>query len=362
MPLNRSTQFSPAAPYGYAQSLHTVADPYMKDSSGGLVRTVTIDGRLEIVDGPYIKQQMPRSSSLHTSEPLSPFTPLTPSSPSSSSTASSPHFTPTIPIKKEDLSYSNMSGHDRSGSGYGGYPDGRTTRSSSQWPASSRDGDAPPPSHSVNYSSSRTSHPSRDGPPNKKIRSAPQSAAYTGPSSFGPGYTPGVKMPEYSYEPVPRSSRRGNSSNESTHYASSSRRKESSAASQAVKFRFVSVQHSDSATAGPSSGRHGGRGVHLEEHIDDDEDEGPFEHGPTDFPPRSYMGEDHQSPLRQQKPVGKIPASHLDYLPLLEERFSRLETAVDRYVDQRAQRALENSILPGSSSSHGRPSSSSRRS
>ena len=51
--------------------------------------------------------------------------------------------------------------------------------------------------------------------------------------------------------------------------------------------------------------------------------------------------------------------SYFHQLPILEARFDRLESAIDRYVDYRGQRALSNSILPGSSSS--KPGQSSRR-
>jgi len=76
----------------------------------------------------------------------------------------------------------------------------------------------------------------------------------------------------------------------------------------------------------------------------DSQDE-PLDHGPTELPPRTYTG---QSKYNPPKKPGKIPGSAMDYLPILEARFERLETAIDRYVDYRGQRALSNSILPGS--------------
>ncbi|KAF8577838.1 hypothetical protein K439DRAFT_1639390 [Ramaria rubella] len=119
--------------------------------------------------------------------------------------------------------------------------------------------------------------------------------------------------------------------------------------SQSVKFRFVSVQHA-SQTNGTSStpirDDEEGR-VHFEEHMEEEADDGPFEHGPTEFPPRPYPGGVYAtSPLEPKKAVGKIPASNLDFLPVLEARFSRLETAIDRYLEHRAEQALRNSILP----------------
>lgn len=71
-----------------------------------------------------------------------------------------------------------------------------------------------------------------------------------------------------------------------------------------------------------------------------------FEHGPTELPPRTFAGHSKYNP---PKKPGKIPGSAMDYLPILEARFERLENAIDRYIDYRGQRALNNSILPGSS-------------
>lgn len=96
----------------------------------------------------------------------------------------------------------------------------------------------------------------------------------------------------------------------------SRRRKEGSEAeSQPIKFRFVSVQHS-ADVAGPSGvAEDEEQRIRLEEHMEEDIDEGPFEHGPTEFPPRPYTGGDYvDSPLRRKKPTGKIPASNLDFV------------------------------------------------
>ncbi|KAF8529267.1 hypothetical protein BU17DRAFT_80467 [Hysterangium stoloniferum] len=112
--------------------------------------------------------------------------------------------------------------------------------------------------------------------------------------------------------------------------------------------------HSDRGT--PSSSRH-----HQPSTVSsrtpsppESQDE-PLDHGPTELPPRTYTG---QSKYNPPKKPGKIPGSAMDYLPILEARFERLETAIDRYVDYRGQRALSNSILPGSDVPH---QSSSRR-
>lgn len=44
---------------------------------------------------------------------------------------------------------------------------------------------------------------------------------------------------------------------------------------------------------------------------------GAFEHGPTDLPPRPYMGgPDAQSPWKPRKNLGTIPGSALDYVSL----------------------------------------------
>lgn len=39
----------------------------------------------------------------------------------------------------------------------------------------------------------------------------------------------------------------------------------------------------------------------------------------------------------------------MQYLPDIEARLNRLESAVDKYVELRGQKAVENSKLPGSS-------------
>lgn len=45
---------------------------------------------------------------------------------------------------------------------------------------------------------------------------------------------------------------------------------------------------------------------------------GAFEHGPTDLPPRPYMGgADAQSPWKPRKNLGTIPGSALDYVSLI---------------------------------------------
>jgi len=70
-----------------------------------------------------------------------------------------------------------------------------------------------------------------------------------------------------------------------------------------------------------------------------------FRHPPSELPPRPYnQGERPSAP---SQPRGRIPGSAMEYLPILEQRFDRLEGAVDRYVETRAQQALDKSILPG---------------
>lgn len=131
--------------------------------------------------------------------------------------------------------------------------------------------------------------------------------------------------------------------------------------SQPRKYRFVSVQSADThhGYGASGSGVRDDSKVYLEEHLEDDpDDDGPFEHGPSEYPPRPYAGGEYAaSPLRPRKATGKIPASNLDFLPVLEARFDRLENAIQKYVEYRGQQALENSRLPDESD----PRSSNRR-
>lgn len=71
-----------------------------------------------------------------------------------------------------------------------------------------------------------------------------------------------------------------------------------------------------------------------------------FSHPPTDLPPRAYPTV--TSPYAPPKPPGRVTGAQMQYLPGVEARLSRLESAVDHYVDLRAKKALEKSILPGS--------------
>ncbi|KAI5118370.1 hypothetical protein M0805_008698 [Coniferiporia weirii] len=73
-----------------------------------------------------------------------------------------------------------------------------------------------------------------------------------------------------------------------------------------------------------------------------------FEHGPTDLPPRMYVGgPDATSPWKPRRNLGTIPGSALDYLPTVEDRMARLERALDAYVRFRGEQAVRNSVLPG---------------
>ncbi|THH03333.1 hypothetical protein EW145_g6346 [Phellinidium pouzarii] len=73
-----------------------------------------------------------------------------------------------------------------------------------------------------------------------------------------------------------------------------------------------------------------------------------FDHGPTDLPPRAYIGgPDATSPWKPRKNLGTIPGSALDYLPVVESRMARLERALDAYVQYRGEKAMQNSVLPG---------------
>lgn len=73
-----------------------------------------------------------------------------------------------------------------------------------------------------------------------------------------------------------------------------------------------------------------------------------FEHGPTDLPPRPYIGgPDATSPWKPRKNLGTIPGSAMDYLPVVEARMNRLEGSLNAYVEYRGQRAIQNAVLPG---------------
>jgi len=82
---------------------------------------------------------------------------------------------------------------------------------------------------------------------------------------------------------------------------------------------------------------------------------GGFYHGPTNLPPEPYGA--HQ-PVHQPRHGMRYPSSQgqsnisesqSQRLPELEARLQRLESAFGKYVDQRGERALERSNLPGSS-------------
>jgi hypothetical protein len=74
----------------------------------------------------------------------------------------------------------------------------------------------------------------------------------------------------------------------------------------------------------------------------------PFEHGPTEFPPKPYSGgADAKSPWTYVKPTGKIYGSRLEQMPAIEARLANLEVKMDQYLDVRSAHALKNSQLPG---------------
>lgn len=79
--------------------------------------------------------------------------------------------------------------------------------------------------------------------------------------------------------------------------------------------------------------------------IEDDGGEEAVNHGPTEFPPRSY--EDGKSPWTPVRPVGKIYGSRLEQMPAIEARIAKLEDSLDHYMDLRAAQALRNAVLPG---------------
>ncbi|KAH9050230.1 hypothetical protein EDB84DRAFT_1449813 [Lactarius hengduanensis] len=78
----------------------------------------------------------------------------------------------------------------------------------------------------------------------------------------------------------------------------------------------------------------------------------PFEHGPTELPPRPYESNpqvterEGSGPERPAK-RGRLPADVMDHLPTIEGRLHKIEVAVKEYVDSRNDRAVEKSKLPG---------------
>jgi len=83
----------------------------------------------------------------------------------------------------------------------------------------------------------------------------------------------------------------------------------------------------------------------------DPADPPPFEHGPTELPPRPY-----EAPITEgegsgpERPVkrGRLPADVMDHLPTIEGRLHKIEVAVQDYLDARNKRALDKSKLPES--------------
>ncbi|KAH8996669.1 hypothetical protein EDB92DRAFT_1515821 [Lactarius akahatsu] len=78
----------------------------------------------------------------------------------------------------------------------------------------------------------------------------------------------------------------------------------------------------------------------------------PFEHGPTELPPRPYESNpqvterEGSGPERPAK-RGRLPADVMDHLPTIEGRLHKIEVAVKEYIDSRNDRAMEKSKLPG---------------
>ncbi|KAH9006450.1 hypothetical protein EDB86DRAFT_2874136 [Lactarius hatsudake] len=79
----------------------------------------------------------------------------------------------------------------------------------------------------------------------------------------------------------------------------------------------------------------------------------PFEHGPTELPPRPYESNPQVTTEREgsgpERPAkrGRLPADVMDHLPTIEGRLHKIEVAVKEYVDSRNDRAIEKSKLPG---------------
>lgn len=71
-----------------------------------------------------------------------------------------------------------------------------------------------------------------------------------------------------------------------------------------------------------------------------------FYHGPTNLPPEPYGYYSRAGQQGSGQPSRSITERQSERLPDLEARLERLETAVEKYVDHRGERALERSNLP----------------
>lgn len=179
-------------------------------------------------------------------------------------------------------------------------------------------------SRSSSYSGSAPSFDhSQASPPRKSRRVVPSQTS--NPSSYHdtrvlniPPAIPG----DMSYDPSMQAYRGGYSTGRtSTGRSSKGKAPVDQEQSQPRKFRFVSVQ-----SAEPHQYGYGASGsdvrddskVYLEEHMEDEPEDGPFEHGPSEYPPRPYAGGEYAaSPLRPKRTTGKIPASNLDFVRYL---------------------------------------------
>ncbi|KAI0001182.1 hypothetical protein BJV77DRAFT_972815 [Russula vinacea] len=77
----------------------------------------------------------------------------------------------------------------------------------------------------------------------------------------------------------------------------------------------------------------------------------PFEHGPSELPPRPYepaRTEGEGSGPERTVKRGRLPADVMDHLPTIEGRLRKIEDTVKDYLDARNKRALDKSKLPGS--------------
>ncbi|KAI0261218.1 hypothetical protein BC834DRAFT_896781 [Gloeopeniophorella convolvens] len=78
----------------------------------------------------------------------------------------------------------------------------------------------------------------------------------------------------------------------------------------------------------------------------------PFEHGPTELPPRPYesnrlRAEGDSSGSERPVRKGRLPADVMDHLPRIEGRLHKIEVSVQEYLNERNKRALAKSELPG---------------
>lgn len=188
--------------------------------------------------------------------------------------------------------------------------------------------DSPADSH---YNSPTTSTSPKSPPTERNqgiSRATPGASHQDSQPSVKPYTLPVISIPpaqasDLTFDPTKKTTKRSSASKrrDKRNYASSSRQgdsKDRSSSPPPVKYRFVSVQE-----AQPSIGRSlaaAARGnrrglLRLEERMEEEREEGVFEHGPTEFPPRPYPGGEYAtSPFRKKKEVGRITGTSVEFV------------------------------------------------